>query len=70
MSNYNSYNTSLMVGNPCRRDCPERKPGCNCEKRKEWRKEYEAKKETIYRDKNNTQMIDGVIATGKSRRKK
>ena len=22
--------------NPCTRDCPDRQPGCNCEKRKAW----------------------------------
>ena len=23
--------------NPCTRDCPDRAPGCNCEKRKAWK---------------------------------
>ena len=23
--------------NPCRRDCPDRAPGCNCEKREAWK---------------------------------
>lgn len=23
--------------NPCTRDCPDRQPGCNCEKRKAWK---------------------------------
>lgn len=23
--------------NPCTRDCPDREPGCNCEKRKAWK---------------------------------
>lgn len=23
--------------NPCRRDCPDRSPGCNCERRKAWK---------------------------------
>ena len=23
--------------NPCRRDCPDRAPGCNCERRKAWK---------------------------------
>lgn len=70
MSNYNSYNTMLMSGNPCRKDCPDRQPGCNCEKRREWRDGYEAKKRHIYQQKNDSSMIDSVIATGKNRRKK
>ena len=27
--------------NPCRRDCPDRTPGCNCEKRKAWKFQQE-----------------------------
>ena len=23
--------------NPCTKDCPDRKPGCECEKRKAWK---------------------------------
>ena len=57
-----------MEGNPCTRDCVDRKPGCNCERRKKWRKGFETKKEKIYRSKNDMSMIDGVIATGKNRR--
>lgn len=70
MSNYNSYNNMLMSGHPCRRDCPDRQPGCNCERRKAWRAGYESKKTHMYRQKNDSSMIDSVIATGKNRRKK
>lgn len=70
MIRYNSYNTVLMSGNPCRKDCPERQPGCNCEKRRAWREEYESKKTHMYQQKNCSSMIDSVIVTGKTRRKK
>lgn len=23
--------------NPCQRDCPDRSPGCNCERRQAWK---------------------------------
>ena len=70
MSNYNSYNNMMMRDNPCRKDCPERQPGCNCERRKAWRDGYEAKKRHMYQQINDSSMIDSVIATGKNRRKK
>ena len=70
MIRYNSYNTALMKDNPCRKDCPDRYPGCNCERRKAWRDGYEAKKRHMYQQKNDSSMIDNVIATGKNRRKK
>ena len=69
MIRYNSYNTALMKDNPCRKDCPDRYPGCNCERRKAWREKYEGKKQRMYQ-KNDSSMIDSVIATGKNRRKK
>lgn len=70
MSSYNSYNTALMKDNPCRKDCPDRYPGCNCKRRREWRDGYEAKKRHMYQQINDSSMIDSVIATGKNRRKK
>lgn len=65
-----SMNNYLIKDNPCRRDCPDRYPGCNCDKREAWRDEYEAKKRRIYQQRNYSSMIDSVIATGKNRRKK
>lgn len=38
--------------------------------RKEWRETYEGKKQRMYQQKNDSSMIDSVIATGKNRRKK
>jgi len=31
--------------NPCRRDCPDREPGCCCEARREWLAKREAGKQ-------------------------
>ena len=70
MISYNSYNNMMMRDIPCRKDCPERTPGCNCEKRKAWREKYEGKKQRMYQQKNDSSMIASVIATGKNRRKK
>ena len=65
-----SMNNYLMKDNPCKRDCADRYPGCNCETRKAWGDEYEGKKQRMYQQKNDSSMIDSVIATGKNRRKK
>lgn len=35
--------TSLR-DNPCTRDCPERRPGCCCEKRRVWLRKHEEEK--------------------------
>lgn len=70
MTRYNSYNNMMMREHPCRKDCHDRYPGCNCERRKAWREKYEGKKQRMYQQKNDSSMIDSVIATGKNRRKK
>ena len=40
--------------NPCTRDCPDRHPGCECEKRRAWKfqqkKIQEARKQAILPD--------------------
>lgn len=33
--------------NPCRRDCPDRAPGCDCEKRRAWKYLREQAKEAL-----------------------
>ena len=36
---------------PCRRTCPNRTPGCNCEKRTAWKQADEEKKEKTRRSR-------------------
>ncbi len=36
---------------PCRRECPDRTPGCNCEKRAAWRASLEEIKKEQRREK-------------------
>ena len=45
---------------PCKRDCPDRKPGCLCEKKKAWDSQQETKKQMIIEAKKKTSMIMGV----------
>lgn len=57
---------------PCKRDCPDRFPGCYCEKKQEWDVQKRAKKQAIYDAKKKHDMIMGVrnperVKKGKSR---
>lgn len=65
-----SMNNYLMRDCPCTDDCPRRKPGCNCEERIAWKEKYNGRKDTIYKQRNTKSMIDSVILSGKTRRKK
>ncbi len=38
------------MDNPCTRDCPERYPGCNCERRKAWKWQENRRKEARRRE--------------------
>ena len=37
---------------PCKRNCPDRQPGCYCSKKKEWDARKEEKKAMIYKQKS------------------
>lgn len=50
-------NTYVMRGNPCKRDCPDRQPGCNCEKRKEFQALKEERKNKIYAERSKERMF-------------
>ena len=43
---------------PCKRDCPERYPGCFCDKKREWNERYGAMKEAIREAKGKQTMLD------------
>lgn len=52
---------------PCRRECPDRTPGCNCEKRRAWLAyREEIKKERRREQGLNTYQIDAVRKSKKS----
>ena len=57
--------------NPCTRDCPDRKPGCECEKRRAWKWQQAQAKEARRRDSivDNyvTEMIRSVKKTSRNR---
>ena len=36
------------IENPCKRDCPDRRPGCCCQKRKEWVEQQKDIKNFLY----------------------
>ena len=45
---------------PCKRDCPDRKPGCFCERKKAWDLQQEEKKQMILEAKKKASMVLGV----------
>jgi len=52
--------TKVPEDMPCKRDCPDRKPGCFCDKKKAWDERQREKKQQILDEKNKTSMIMGV----------
>ena len=63
-------NNYIMKDHPCVRDCPDRKPGCNCEKRQAFLKEKEARKAVIHADKKKSSALDAYEVDGVRKRKK
>lgn len=56
--------------NPCRWDCPDRTPGCNCEKRQAWLWLREQAKQSRRReDILDAYQKDAVRKSERSRRK-
>ena len=51
---------------PCTRECPDRKPGCDCEKRQAWKADVEARKKWL-KDMN---AADEVAFSGRLKTRK
>lgn len=47
--------------NPCTRECPDRTPGCECEKRRAWKWQQEQIKEA----KKRESLIDSYVRARK-----
>lgn len=62
-----AFSTFNSKGNPCTRECPDRQPGCNCEKRIAFRQKEKERKDAIQKKKNEQNMIDSVYF-GRSRK--
>ena len=62
--------TPIPKGMPCRKDCPDRQPGCFCGKKKEWDAAQDAKKQVILEEKKRNNMILGVRNPERVRREK
>lgn len=58
----------ILQGNPCRRDCPDRQPGCNCQKRQEWVAEKNARKKMIYEEKAKEGLVDSYMNSPRPRK--
>ena len=52
--------SDIPKGMPCKRDCPNRQPGCHCDLKKQWDAEKEAKKEMIYKEKSKEFAVGQV----------
>ena len=52
--------SDIPKGMPCRRDCPNREPGCHCSKKQAWDAEQAAKKEMIYKEKSKEFAVGQV----------
>lgn len=57
----------ILDGNPCTRDCPDRSPGCNCEKRKAWVAEKNKWKDIIYKDRERNALLDKMTMSKKKK---
>lgn len=51
---------------PCKRSCPDRYPGCHCDKKKEWDKKHAAKKQMIREAKDKDNLIMSTIMPDKN----
>ena len=52
--------SDIPKGMPCRRDCPDRQPGCHCDLKKQWDAEKEAKKKMIHDAKEREYAVGQV----------
>lgn len=57
----------ILDGNPCTRDCPDRYPGCNCEKRQEWVVEKKKRKDIVYKDRERNALLDKMTMSKKKK---
>lgn len=56
--------------NPCTRDCPERYPGCNCERRQAWKFQQARIREAKRRERTADDfMIDSILKTKRNKKK-
>lgn len=59
----------LLQGNPCAADCPQRTPGCCCEKRRAWLREHKDRKQQALAAKGWT-VADDFMKVNRDRRKR
>lgn len=59
----------FLDGNPCTRECAERIPGCNCDKRKKWVAQKEQRRKIVAKDKERTAMLDHMSMSSKKKKR-
>ena len=45
---------------PCKSDCPDRQPGCYCQKKRDWDEQKNAKKQMIKEEKNKVGLVMAI----------
>ena len=63
-------NSWVMSGNPCKRDCPERVPGCHCEKKKEFDALKEERKAIIKDAREKDKLLNSYEKMSAIRKRK
>ena len=61
-------NSWVMSGNPCKRDCPDRVPGCYCERKKEFDAQKEERKAIIKESRERDKMLNNYEKNAAIRR--
>ena len=59
----------IYADQPCQPDCPDRQPGCLCQKKRDWDAKKDAKKQMIRDAKQKTSRVMEVRSPKKVRTK-
>ena len=59
--------TKIPKDMPCQRDCPDRYPGCLCDKKRAWDEQKEARKKAIRDMKDKETAIHETLRKGRNK---
>lgn len=63
-------NSWVMSGNPCHRDCPDREPGCNCQKKQDFNAQKEKRKAIIKDARDKDKLLNSYEKMSAIRKRK
>lgn len=50
----------MPPNHPCQRDCPDRQPGCNCERKQAWDQKRKELKDLRYKEKQLDSAVGAI----------